>query len=154
MPVSTYLISYNSVTTGKLFLQQTYIVCHPIYSLCAAIYEVLLNIIHHLTLPPLSHNHNHDDGTDIENDDVFANCEWSQTEIIGRSNFSDNHFINTTPSSGKSILHTSDNTTTPLSHPTNTNDINTDNSGVNIKKKSYPAMLKLIKRFSCWRQQL
>jgi len=120
-------------------------VCHPIYSLCAAIYKVLLNIIHHPTLPPLSHNHNHDDGTaDIENDDVFANCEWSQTEIIGRSNFSDNHFINTTPSSGKSILHTSDNTTTPLSHPTNTNDINTDNSGVNIKKKSYPAMLKLI----------
>ena len=31
-----------------------------------------------------------------------------------------------------------------MSHPTNTNDINTDNSGVNIKKKSYPAMLKLI----------
>jgi len=79
---------------------------------------------------------------EFENDDIFSNCERSQSEVMKRCNFSDSHLIDARVASTNSLLY-NDKNTTPSSSADTVNETDTDsNSG--IKKKSYPAMLKLI----------
>ena len=73
---------------------------------------------------------------------MFAEGFCSQTELIQRCNFSSHHLIDARMASTKSLLH-DDNATTPSSSPATTNETNTADS-INIRERSYPAMLKLI----------
>ena len=79
---------------------------------------------------------------DVETDDMFAGGECSQTELIQRCNFSSQHLIDARLASTKSLL-CDDSAATPSSFPATTNETNTGDS-INIRERSYPAMLKLI----------
>lgn len=88
---------------------------------------------------PHQYSNDSNNGSGSE-EDVFANRTRSQNEVINRCNFTTDHGIDARLDTTKSLL-SNDNPTNPLQQ----NDVNSDFcESVDINKKTYPAMLKLI----------